>query len=84
MSSVFRVSTSANSAWALAGAFPVVIYLQMAHSEEVLVAGLLDAQAKAQALFAEVETRKTDDHRIMAFTLEVRGVDLDPQPRCAH
>jgi len=30
----------------------------MAHSEEVLVAGLLDAQAKAQALFAEVETRK--------------------------
>ena len=27
---------------------------------------------------------KTDDHRIMAFTLEVRGVDLDPQTRCAH
>src|SRR5579863_7184038 len=29
----------------------------MEKSEEALVAGLLDAQAKAQALFAEVETR---------------------------
>jgi Xaa-Pro aminopeptidase len=34
-----------------------VIYYRMHHSEEAVTAGLLDAQAKAQALFAEVETR---------------------------
>jgi hypothetical protein len=34
-----------------------VIYSLMEKSEESLVAGLLDAQAKAQALFAEVKTR---------------------------
>ena len=37
----------------------VVIYLSMADSEEVLVAGLLDAQAKAQALFARLKKNGT-------------------------